>query len=114
MIVPVPSCAASVFARSSHLLLTLSKLLPTRCEGVHLRVAVGVEAPPVGVAKMFPVRCEVLRDKGPLPAVEDVRSRRRVWYANGPADVNGRGLGRGRNESGRSVLMAGLKVARVF
>ena len=75
---------------------------------------VGVEAPPVGVAKMLPVRCEVLRDKGPLPAVDDVRSRRRVWYANGPADVDGRGLGRGGMEFGRSVLMAGSKVVRVL
>ena len=73
-----PSNAASVFARSSHLLLTLSRLLPTRCVGAHLLVAAGVELPPVGVAKILPVRCGVLRDKDPWPDLEEVRSSKRV------------------------------------
>ena len=99
-----PSSAASVFARSSHLLLTLSRLLPTRCVGVHLLVAVGVELAPVGVDKILPVRCEVLRDKDPWPDLEEVRSSRRVWYAKGAADEDAKDLEPDKDGSERSIL----------
>lgn len=75
-----------------------------RCVGVHLLVAEGVELPPVGVAKTLLVRREVLRDKGPCPVLEVFLSRRRVWYAKGPADEDAKGFEPDERESERSIL----------
>ena len=83
--VGVPSAARE---RSSHFPRTalISKLPPTRWDGVHLRVALGVADEelelPVGVAR------RVLRDWEParesVPARDDVRSNNAFWYANWP------------------------------
>lgn len=82
--VPLPSSAASAFARSSHLPRTVSKLFTTRCDGVHRLAACN----PFGLASGLepPAReRELLRASGLTPLREDVRSRRRVWYAKAPA-----------------------------
>ena len=78
------SSVVSVFARSSHLRIA-SRLCPTRCVGVHLLVFVGVPFDdPVKFESKSLCGVELLRDME--PARELVRSKRRVWYANGPVE----------------------------
>lgn len=84
---PLSSRAASAFARSSHFPLTVSKLFVTRCDGVHR--GLGADDP-FGFARETdpPARArELLRASGLLPLREEVRSRRRVWYAKAPAEL---------------------------
>ena len=68
--------------RSSHLPRVESKLLPTRWDGAHFLL---IEAGLFGLLRIPIPDCELLRDSEPPPPREDVRSRRRVWYANGAA-----------------------------
>jgi len=68
--------------RSSHFPRVESKLLPTRCDGVHFLL---IEAGLFELLRIPIPDCELLRDSEPPPPREDVRSRRRVWYANGAA-----------------------------
>lgn len=77
-----------------------------RCVGVHLLVAEAVELPPVGVAKILPVRREALRDKDPCPVLEELPSRRRVWYAKGAVDEDAKGFEPDEKESERSIPTA--------
>jgi hypothetical protein len=60
-------------ARSSHFPLTASRLLVTRCPGVHLLVAEEFEDPVGLVVKILLLDCESLRESVPLE-VDDVRS----------------------------------------
>jgi hypothetical protein len=87
------SSPAASLTRSSHLPRTASKLFPTRCDGAHfLGLAEGPGVPVVFVRIPIP-DCELfLCNELPLP-LEDVRSRRRVWYANGPEEVPDLGIG---------------------
>ena len=79
----IPSAARE---RSSHFPRTalISRLPPTRWEGVHLLVAFGVVDPvfefPVGVARRVLRDCELARER--VPPREDVRSSKAFWYAN--------------------------------
>jgi hypothetical protein len=66
-------------ARSSHFPRTTSKLLPTRCDGVHLLVLVGVADDPFGFVKIPMPDCELLRDSDPPPPRDEVRSSSLVW-----------------------------------
>lgn len=68
----------SAFARSSHLPRTASRLLPTRCDGVHLLVLAGV-TDPLGLGNIPLLDCELLRESDPPPPREAVRSKSRVW-----------------------------------
>jgi hypothetical protein len=54
----------------------------TRCEGVHLLVPVAEVEDPVGLVRILV--WELLRERELPPPLEAVRSRSRVWYANGP------------------------------
>ncbi len=69
--------------RSSHLPRTalISRLPPTRCDGVHLRVALGVadEDPefPVGVVRRVSRARELARES--VPVRDEVRSNRAFW-----------------------------------
>lgn len=77
------SIASAALERSSHLPRTalISKLPPTRWEGVHLLVALGVEVAllelPVGVDRRLFLACEPARERVPLR--EEVRSSRAFW-----------------------------------
>lgn len=79
---------SSVLTRSSHLPLAASILFPTRCDGVHRLAATRAAADPLELpVEMEPARDRLwlpVRARGLFPLREDVRSRRRVWYANAP------------------------------
>ena len=75
--------------RSSHLPRVESKLFPTRCDGVHFLL---IETGLFELLRIPIPDCELLRDSEPPPPREDVRSRRRVWYANGAAAPDLEGL----------------------
>lgn len=97
----LPSKVASARARSSHLPLTASKLAPTRCDGVHFRVPVGVgdgdaslEAENELLLEIEFVRArELVRCKSPPPREPvDVDSSSLVWYAKGPEEPDLEGV----------------------
>ena len=69
--------------RSSHLPRTRSKLFPTRWTDVHLLGVTDSVEEPVVLVKRLIFDWELLRDNGPAPLREDVRSNSRVWYAKG-------------------------------
>lgn len=74
---PLKRSWASARAFSSQRLRTLSIEFATRCDGVHLRVPLGV-ALPVGWGNRPRPEIEPARDS------DVVRSSSRVWYANAP------------------------------
>jgi hypothetical protein len=71
------SRAASALARSSHFPRTVSNLIPTRCDGVHLLVPLArVPADPfeLGIDIELVRDREFVLDEPPVPPREDVRS----------------------------------------
>lgn len=77
------SSPAASLVRSSHLPRVASRLFVTRCDGVHLLVLGGFPEP-VGLVRIPKPDCELLLERELPPPLEDVRSKRRVWYAKGP------------------------------
>ena len=74
--------------RSSHLPRTRSKLFPTRWAGVHLLGVTDAAEDPVVLVNRLILDWELLRDNGPAPLREDVRSNNRVWYAKGAEELD--------------------------
>ena len=79
----VESSKRGSLERSSHRPRPMSKLFPTRCEGVHRREVTGSTDDPVVLVRRLTLVCELLRDSELPPPREDVRSNKRVWYAKG-------------------------------
>jgi len=69
--------------RSSHRPRPVSKLFPTRCEGVHRREVTESTDDPVVLVRRLTLVCELLRDSELPPPREEVRSNKRIWYAKG-------------------------------